>query len=1474
MKYEKYIGLPYANNGRTEDGIDCWGLVRLFYKNELNIDLPSYIDEYDGPYDRNVAGAINAYKDNWETTTTPDVGALVLFNVYGEPAHVGVYVGNGKFLHSREGKDSVIESLTGSKWSKRFEGYYNYSNHNKLEVVGAPHPLKTNIVKEWTVAGTTVTDFSNFVKNKYKISDRLANKLVVMVDGEVIPRNKWDTTVLQEGQKLAYKSVPEGRDTLRMVLIIVVMIVAQQYGPELGAAMEGGGATAANVSTGYKVAGTVALSMAGMALVNAVLPIRPPTAPDGPGNIVGANLFTGASNQANKFGAIPVVLGKVRMTGTLGAVPYVETLTDTSIMNMLLIWGFGPLEVSDICIGANPIANYYEGVPQDIPVPVTLKGLPQEDVAAFDKLYPQDIEQQFPQVELINTETDGNPYTEVTLANPCSSIDIAFNFPEGMRQIVTKGSNAGNINTTTSSIEIMIRKTGETTWENIVPYSIGNYASSTPNAEAFTSILIPAYYSVLNTDWEGSSYTRADLYRWSTFAIAPGGGIYQFDGAASESQTVDPSGALLAEYKAGNYKSLLGSNSTYSRLPTIPAGYLKIYTICQRAGTVVATENHLNSYSGYQGFALVTSPVIEDIVEDGQWVQGTSGKIKVAISAGKIYEQSASQPLPGAEQTIFTSRQFPSITATSATGLATVIANHGVWNAGMAGESFDKSAQVVFPYTGYYVILASSDDEGAVYIDGRKIIDVPKNGFYSDLKNLYYTEAGTYTVRQTAVNSGGGRKVAGLAISYTANAGLNSPATMNTELVFGDAGFFNKRKDAFNFVYRVRGLERDNYELRVRRTNSSEADPSDEVHNYHKSILYNVTGFDNTKPMKNPPGCYLARTAVRVQSTNKVNGSVDGINAIVQTIALDWDSYSQKWISRPTNNPASLFLYVLMHSANAYRVSFENIASSVDLNALQDWHEFCDSGAGVPLTYNNVYTSTNSVMDVLRDIAAAGKASPAFVDGKWTIVIDRPRTTTVQHFTPHNSWGFESTKSLPKIPDAFRVTIPDETKAYQANEVLVYNYGKNSTNSEFFETLSLPGVTNVAQATHLARWHLAQLKLRPEIYTINVDFEYLVCTRGDVVKVTHDVPMWGAGSGRIKSIDSTQIVLTEEIKLTAGKTYNILVRTNTGSSVTKLLTAITTTGYTDTITLTNGFTVQEGVEVDNLFMLGEVNKESQQLVVLSIEPTSNVSARLTLTDYSPEIYTADLSSMLVYNANINGNGSAVVQNTIPVAPIITNVVSDSALSQQISTGTYQNVLLISFSNPANVSKNAERIQTQVVASDTTFESTTTQNNYYINKDQASLTVTGLETNKVYKIRARYTNATGTIVGPWTTERFVTNNGKNTNTYTAPTISLDLENTYIVASTTTDLNKPADFKTYEYRLYKDAGTEDFWDLDPTTNGILVVQSPEQGRFNLLNVPAPRISATGITYRVACRAVNSTNNYSTESALGTIVVSTIK
>ena len=236
--------------------------------------------------------------------------------------------------------------------------------------------------------------------------------------------------------------------------------------------------------------------------------------------------------------------------------------------------------------------------------------------------------------------------------------------------------------------------------------------------------------------------------------------------------------------------------------------------------------------------------------------------------------------------------------------------------------------------------------------------------------------------------------------------------------------------------------------------------------------------------------------------------------------------------------------------------------------------------------------------------------------GKYSVIQDKPRTSITQHFTPHNSWGFEGSKALPKLPHAFRVTFINEEKGFQPDEYIVYNDGYNAGNATLFEGMSLPGVTKPALVHKHARFHLAQIKLRPETYVINTDLEHLVCNRGDLVKVVHDVPMFGIASSRVgNKLSSTQLQLDEDLPMQAGKQYTIRIRNNDGGSIVRTVQSKSSDGYYNIIDLTTPLGVNEGL-ANNLVLFGEMNQESADLIVLGIETNANLTARLTLLSLS------------------------------------------------------------------------------------------------------------------------------------------------------------------------------------------------------------------------------------------------------------------
>ena len=145
--------------------------------------------------------------------------------------------------------------------------------------------------------------------------------------------------------------------------------------------------------------------------------------------------------------------------------------------------------------------------------------------------------------------------------------------------------------------------------------------------------------------------------------------------------------------------------------------------------------------------------------------------------------------------------------------------------------------------------------------------------------------------------------------------------------------------------------------------------------------------------------------------------------------------------------------------------------------------------------------------------------------------------------------------------------------------------------------------------------------------------------------------------------------------------------------------------------------------------------------------------------------------------------------------------------------------------------------------------------------------------QLYDLRIRYVSFSG-LYGPWTNYLNYTAIGKNINLYAATDITISLEGISLVATTSSTSVKPDDFKTYEYRFIQ-ANTDntDFWDLDIVSNNIKVVQSRTSARLKITDFPKPRLSNAGITYTVACRAVDNDNNYSNTSVLSSILLKTL-
>lgn len=107
-----FLGVPYKRGGNTaETGFDCSGFVRAMYEQSIGLILPRRAEQQ------------AAATQNIDRTDLQP-GDLVFFNTMRRAfSHVGIYVGEGKFIHSpKPGAEVRVDSMNMSYWQRRFDG--------------------------------------------------------------------------------------------------------------------------------------------------------------------------------------------------------------------------------------------------------------------------------------------------------------------------------------------------------------------------------------------------------------------------------------------------------------------------------------------------------------------------------------------------------------------------------------------------------------------------------------------------------------------------------------------------------------------------------------------------------------------------------------------------------------------------------------------------------------------------------------------------------------------------------------------------------------------------------------------------------------------------------------------------------------------------------------------------------------------------------------------------------------------------------------------------------------------------------------------------------------------------------------------------------------------------------------------------------------------------------------------------------
>lgn len=511
------------------------------------------------------------------------------------------------------------------------------------------------------------------------------------------------------------------------------------------------------------------------------------------------------------------------------------------------------------------------------------------------------------------------------------------------------------------------------------------------------------------------------------------------------------------------------------------------------------------------------------------------------------------------------------------------------------------------------------------------------------------------------------------------------------------------------------------YDVRLRRITADAADDS----------LFDETAWTALRTLRYAYPVRMtgvAMTAVRIRATDQLSGIIDRFNGVVESILPDWNG--AEWTDQPTSNPAAIFRHILQGRGNARPLP----DSRLDLTRIEEWHDACHAAGR---EFNNIVDYDVSVREILNDAAAAGRVSPCLLDGKWAVVEDKPQTVPVQHFTPRNTYGFQGAKAFDEVPEALRIRFINRAKGWLQDERLVYDDAVTAETADKYDTLDLTGVTDAAQAWKDGRYHIATARLRPETFSFYCDIEHIVCTRGDLVRFTHDVPLFGLASARVASTvtsggNVTGVMLDDAVTMEAGKSYGLRCRKSDGGSV--VVPIVPAAGITALLNFAAPLPISAAPQPGDLALFGESGAESVELIVTAIEPQGNLSAKITCAAAAPQVHLADTGTIPAFSSNI----TLPPEMKRPPAPVLSRIQSGAESLIVGSDGSLTTRIQITLAPPAY----ARALDMQVMIrgdGESLFRKAET-----LATSPTSVSVIDVNEGEIYDITLRYVSESGAL----------------------------------------------------------------------------------------------------------------------------------
>ncbi|WP_297062896.1 NlpC/P60 family protein [uncultured Duncaniella sp.] len=159
---KSWLGTPYKYGGEDKRGVDCSGLVLKVYKSALDIKLP-----------RNSAEQAGYCSPLQKNQLMP--GDLIFFATSGsrkKVSHVGIYVGDGKMVHSSSSKGVIVSNISDDYYVRTYAGAGSVDKYRAM--VSGKYTKQSEKVAAPPVAVNSGENTPEPKKSKAPIPDRTA----------------------------------------------------------------------------------------------------------------------------------------------------------------------------------------------------------------------------------------------------------------------------------------------------------------------------------------------------------------------------------------------------------------------------------------------------------------------------------------------------------------------------------------------------------------------------------------------------------------------------------------------------------------------------------------------------------------------------------------------------------------------------------------------------------------------------------------------------------------------------------------------------------------------------------------------------------------------------------------------------------------------------------------------------------------------------------------------------------------------------------------------------------------------------------------------------------------------------------------------------------------------------------------------------------------------------------------------------